>query len=206
MSKEKHSESKAKVKKKPYWGANELEYEDLDRYCDGGFCPVLIWQMFDNGRYRIAYKLGTGHFSTVWLAQDLQLERYVALKFLTAEQFEKSTEADMLRAIENSNGLSLSGLQYIICLLDSFDYESPNGKHHILVFSLSRPLRGLRGPNMNFPAIVKNLVTSLDCLHAVGIIHGGKLESFYHQKLTAVNVDDHRYPYLKHRIQNRKFL
>lgn len=95
---------------------------------------MLIWQRFDNDRYRVAYKLGYGHFSIVWLAQDLQKKCYVALKILAADQYHQSSEADMLRAVANSNGSSLAGQNCIIPLLDSFEHESVNGKHHILPF------------------------------------------------------------------------
>lgn len=171
------SDSQVKVAEKPYWEPDEFEYEQLERYDHGGFCPVLIWQRFDNDRYRVAYKLGYGHFSTVWLAQDLQKERYVALKILSADQFDRSSEADMLRAVANSDESSLAGQKYIIPLLDSFEHESVNGKHHVLVFPLSRPLVGLRSLNMNFPLMAKSLVMGLDYLHAAGIIHGGKVRS-----------------------------
>jgi len=33
-----------------------------------------------NGRYKVIAKLGWGHFSTVWLCQDLNYQRFVAMK------------------------------------------------------------------------------------------------------------------------------
>lgn len=183
MSIEKHSESRVRVAKKPYWQPPdwdppyweppEFDYEQLKRYDHGGFCPVSVWQRFENDRYSVAYKLGYGHFSTMWLAQDFYKYRYVALKFLTADQFDQSSEADILRAVASSTESSSTGRRYLIPLLDSFDYESANGKHHVLVFPVTRPLVGLRSLNLNFLVIAKNLVMGLDYLHAAGIIHGG---------------------------------
>lgn len=176
MGIEKHGESQMNVAGEPYWEPDEFEYEQLKRYDHGGFCPVLIWQKFKNDRYCVVYKLGFGHFSTVWLAQDLYKKRYVALKILSANQFTQSSEADMLRAVASSTESSLtSQRRYLISLFDSFDYESANGTHHVLVFPVSRPLVSLRSLNMNFLGTVKSLVMGLDYLHAVGIIHGGKL-------------------------------
>lgn len=48
------------------------EEEDLEDYRKGGYHPVSIGDKFSNGRYVIIRKLGWGHFSTVWLARDLQ--------------------------------------------------------------------------------------------------------------------------------------
>ena len=44
--------------------------EDDEDYCRGGYHPVQIGELFSNGRYRTVGKLGWGHFSTVWLAED----------------------------------------------------------------------------------------------------------------------------------------
>lgn len=44
--------------------------EDEEDYRPGGYHDVRIGEMFKGGRYRIVGKLGWGHFSTVWLAQD----------------------------------------------------------------------------------------------------------------------------------------
>jgi serine/threonine-protein kinase SRPK3 len=48
------------------------EEEDLEDYRKGGYHSVAIGDKFSNGRYVIIRKLGWGHFSTVWLARDLQ--------------------------------------------------------------------------------------------------------------------------------------
>jgi serine/threonine-protein kinase SRPK3 len=46
--------------------------EDLSRYCTGGYHPVRIGDVFNNGKYRVLRKLGYGIYSTVWLARDLR--------------------------------------------------------------------------------------------------------------------------------------
>jgi len=51
-----------------YWDFDE-DYEQISRYCRGGYHPVEIGQSF-KGRYTIFYKMGSGSFSTVWLAKD----------------------------------------------------------------------------------------------------------------------------------------
>lgn len=185
MGVEEGGEPELRTSDEPYWEPDEFEYEELERYCDGGFCPVSVWQKFHHGRYRIAYKLGYGHFSTVWLAQDLQKQGYVALKFLAADQFGQCAEVDMLRAIASSDGSSSGPNKYLTSLLDSFDYESANGKHHVLALPLSRPLIGLRPLNMDLRTVAKDLVLGLDHLHAAGIVHGGESSRLgdYEQRL-----------------------
>lgn len=62
---------------------DELEgVEDLACYKPQGFHVVHLGDSLENGRYRIHNKLGHGSFSTVWLALDTQIHRYIALKIL----------------------------------------------------------------------------------------------------------------------------
>jgi serine/threonine-protein kinase SRPK3 len=44
--------------------------EDWEDYVKGGYHPVKIGDAFSDGRYIVVRKLGWGHFSTVWLAND----------------------------------------------------------------------------------------------------------------------------------------
>lgn len=39
--------------------------EELEMYRKGGFHPVHLGDLYDEGRYRIVHKLGAGGFSTV---------------------------------------------------------------------------------------------------------------------------------------------
>merc|ERR1719335_1374041 len=53
--------------------------EGLDGYRKGGYHVVSLGEIY-NQRYQVIAKLGWGHFSTVWLCQDLHLHRLVAMK------------------------------------------------------------------------------------------------------------------------------
>lgn len=46
------------------------EEEEIGGYVPGGYHPVYVGDTFNHGRYVVIRKLGWGHFSTVWLAQD----------------------------------------------------------------------------------------------------------------------------------------
>lgn len=152
----------------PYWDPKEYEFEDLERYRPGGYCPVRLWQTYKDGRYLIVYKIAHGGFSTVWLAKDREANRYVALKFLTADVFETTTEAEMLKTVGESNH---PGKQYVVRLLDSFVHVSPNGLHHVLAMPVVRPLMRRPVAAAQFPRLTKQLVEGLDCIHSCGMVH-----------------------------------
>ena len=54
--------------------------EGTDGYKKGGYHPVKIGERYNGGRYVVVRKLGWGHFSTVWLAEDTDTGRRFALK------------------------------------------------------------------------------------------------------------------------------
>ncbi|XP_047475956.1 uncharacterized protein LOC125029826 [Penaeus chinensis] len=62
-------------------GSDDEEQEDPFDYCKGGYHPVKIGDLFYN-RYHVIRKLGWGHFSTVWLCWDLQLQVLESLDYL----------------------------------------------------------------------------------------------------------------------------
>ncbi|KAI9495399.1 hypothetical protein BDB00DRAFT_246906 [Zychaea mexicana] len=51
---------------------SEEEEEDPNDYKKGGYHPVQVGELYKDGRYKVIRKLGWGHFSTVWLIQDLK--------------------------------------------------------------------------------------------------------------------------------------
>lgn len=66
------------------------EIERLDKYHDGGFCPVDLGDRIAS-RFIVLHKLGHGGFGTVWLAHDERKRhgRYVALKVISAASSDK---------------------------------------------------------------------------------------------------------------------
>ena len=49
-----------------------ISEESIGRYCEGGYHPVRIGDVFNGGKYKVVSKLGYGACSTVWLACNLQ--------------------------------------------------------------------------------------------------------------------------------------
>jgi non-specific serine/threonine protein kinase len=50
-----------------------LACEWIEDYHPGGYHPVHLGDVFNNGQYKVIRKLGDGSYSTVWLARDLML-------------------------------------------------------------------------------------------------------------------------------------
>ncbi|CRK18647.1 hypothetical protein BN1708_012411, partial [Verticillium longisporum] len=118
-----------------------ISEENLARYCPGGYHPIRIGDLFNNGKYKIVSKLGYGVYSTVWLACNLETKRHVALKVLTADSFghQKDTfELDILKRIKAQH-IQHAGKCHILGLLDDFEHHGPNGNHVCLVFKAMGP-------------------------------------------------------------------
>lgn len=123
-------------------------------------------------RYRIRQKISTGGTATVFLADDLQLDREVALKmmhpYLQNRQdaiYRFSIEAKALASLSHRN------------IIHIFDY----GEHNNCPFLVMEYIDGMnlqqlldsRGslPNLVTIAIVRQIASGLVCAHKNGIIH-----------------------------------
>ncbi|KAI1916494.1 hypothetical protein LOZ61_001151 [Ophidiomyces ophidiicola] len=146
--------------------------EPLERYCSGGFCPIMIGDTLGDGRYSVIQNLGFGGSSTVWLASDQKQHELVAIKVKTADCASKSQEVDILN--------QLQGHPLIRRLLNTFMENSPNGSHPCLVMeaascslmeSKSLAVHGLLDLSIA-RSIAADLVSTVQFLHRQGIVHG----------------------------------
>ncbi|WEW55519.1 hypothetical protein PRK78_000950 [Emydomyces testavorans] len=154
----------------------EADVEDLEGYRPGGYHPTLIGDTFCSGRYTIVHKLGFGGYSTIWLAHDQQLQRYVSLKILVAEASKTSNEGEILHILTKDD----SKRQFIPILLDEFSFDGPNGHHQCLVqepagCSIAKSKEN--STNFMFPrdaarSIAAQLIMGLNYLHANDVCHG----------------------------------
>ncbi|PWY88821.1 kinase-like protein [Aspergillus sclerotioniger CBS 115572] len=151
--------------------------EDLERYEPGGYHPIKINDVLHN-RYHIVDKLGYGGYSTVWLARDTHLSRYVAVKVGIADSLPHETKA--LRALTAPGPSSTHpGFSSIPCPLDEFEVTGPNGTHPCYTVTPAR--RSLREASYSrlFPldvarALSGGLVQAIAYIHSQGYIHGGQ--------------------------------
>lgn len=103
--------------------------ESLEKYKPGGYHPIMIGDTL-NERYRILDKLGFGGYSTVWLARDILLEHYVAVKVGIANSLPNETK--IVRALSaplSSSSSAHPGRSSIPVPLDEFELHFPNGTH-----------------------------------------------------------------------------
>ena len=154
--------------------------ERLEKYCPGGYHPILIGDILRN-RYRVVHKLGYGAYSTTWLCRDGQANKYVTVKVGTAESNPK--EADILDFL-NSPSLALlarPGAGMIPSVKDRFVLYGPNGAHPCYVTNPARcSISGAKDGSYNrlFQAstarsLIVQLVLAVEYIHARGIVHGG---------------------------------
>lgn len=152
-------------------------------YCKGGFHPIHLDDILQN-RYRIVNKLGYGSYGTIWLVEDLDSGRYVALKVLSAEASKESSEVTIRRHLKQRqiNDRGSNGQEFLIEFLDDFEVEGPNGTHHCIVTevlgpSISADVEEIYGEERYPIAIAKKIVAQVirgvAYLHKCWVVHGG---------------------------------
>lgn len=163
--------------------------ENISEYHVGGYCPVKIGDHFcsDRCRYKVLRKLGWGHFSTVWLALDLD-GSFVALKVVKLGKNYAEAAADEIKILKN-----IGASPKIVALLDSFSITTPLGTHVAMVFELMgenmlhliykkkaerysfkmlhKPVLPPVVPLPMVKLIALQLLQSVDQMHRHGIIH-----------------------------------
>lgn len=153
--------------------------EVLESYCVGGYHPVTIGDIF-NARYRVVHKLGHGTFSTIWLAQDQKMNRFVALKVCTADSDPR--EIGVLEKLSSNNRSQGANSQKAMTPLvhDKFYTEGPNGAHPCYVteparMSLSEAKHGSRSSLFQLDvarALAVQVALAVEYVHSQDYVHG----------------------------------
>jgi serine/threonine-protein kinase SRPK3 len=168
------------------------DLESLDRYEVGGFHPVHIGEELHDRRYEVLHRLGNGHFSTVWLAEDMYITdrptdspriRYVAIKIFAADFHPDKYDGDRLWGLRESSldtkDFSVKdGLRHVVTALNEFEISGPNGTHQALVMELLGPSVASVIYKQPIPVelsrrIILQLAKALASLHSFGMVHGG---------------------------------
>uniref|UniRef100_H3DCD1 non-specific serine/threonine protein kinase n=1 Tax=Tetraodon nigroviridis TaxID=99883 RepID=H3DCD1_TETNG len=162
-------------------GSDDEEQEDPHDYCKGGYHHVKVGDLY-NGKYHVIRKLGWGHFSTVWLAWDIQVKRFVAMKVVKSAEHYTETAVDeikLLKSVRNSDPDD-PNREMVVQLLDDFKISGVNGTHvcmvfevlghHLLKWIIKSNYHGLPLPCVK--SIIRQVLQGLDYLHTkCQIIH-----------------------------------
>ena len=148
--------------------AYESDCEDIKDYGVDGYHAVYLGEKFKNGRYQVIQKLGWGHFSTVWLAEDLHFEKsnvepksrfkFVAMKVQRSKESHGEAaldEVQLLKALTIARnkkewisdresllekGASLDSTEsFCIEMLDHFVHFGDHGRHYCSTFEIMGP-------------------------------------------------------------------
>ncbi|KAL9620532.1 MAG: hypothetical protein Q9204_008201, partial [Flavoplaca sp. TL-2023a] len=158
---------------------NVFNGEDIQKCCVGGFHHAHIGETYKSGRYKILHKLGNGSYGTVWLARDIEAERYVAFKITTAGNKLEQPERELYKHLANQ-GSNHPGKQHLVQPLDRFMMRGLHGIHHCLVMPLLGPTVEQKAGSyvsemLNYRVarrVATQLSESLAYMHSVGIGHG----------------------------------
>lgn len=158
------------------------DVESLEYYQPGGYHPIQVGNIFQE-RYEIVHKLGHGSYSTIWLARDEKMGKFVAMKVGIADHGPK--ESDILSRMSASaprNGDGELGSGLIPPVLDQFDIRGPNGTHPCLITTPARcslidAFQASDYDPFQLPiarSLASQLAMAVAYVHGSGHAHGGE--------------------------------
>ncbi|KAF3064737.1 SRSF protein kinase 3 [Daldinia childiae] len=154
--------------------------EDVQMYNKGGYHPVHIGDILD-GRFEVVHKLGSGGFGIVWLCRDTLLDKWRAVKIITADHSAKGTEEKIFSYLRDHCSPAELRKNHILLPLEQFSIVGPNGRHSCLVMPvLGSTVENWRMPKKDYEEqthddtrdVCGQIVDSMRFLHSHGICHG----------------------------------
>ena len=206
----------------PIFGSSSAESDDGDytesddegeeSYKQGGYHPVNIGEIY-NDRYKVLSKLGWGHFSTVWLCEDLRGETitgktcYVALKIQkSAEHYTEAAydEIELLAVARNERNnrswrssrarlrpslfSTCPDFTGVVSLCDYFETEGPNGVHVCMVFETMGPNVLALIKRYDFKGVPFDIIRKLTADVLIGLDYLHRVCGIIHTDLKPENV------------------
>ena len=125
-----------------------------------------------HNKYVAIKEIGSGAFSAVWLAHNIQTKEYCAIKIQNVDDIDEGeSEVEILKKIRKEKS------PYFNNLIEHFKYKSEKGIHICMVFellagSIYDVLKAEKISYENIKYIMKQLLTAVDILHRkLNIIH-----------------------------------
>jgi len=183
----------------------ESDDEGAEGYRKGGYHVVTVGEVY-NGRYTVIAKLGWGHFSTVWLCQDLNFNRFVAMKVQkSAPHYTEAAydEIELLAEVAKRGGLRewdatqrgplrelfpMVPFTGVVQLVDYFEHYGPNGKHVCMVFETMGPNVLALIKRYNFKGVPLNIVRKVASHTLIGLDYMHRICGIIHTDLKPENV------------------
>lgn len=165
------------------FASNVEEEADVEDFCEPWhrydmrdnphpFYPICLGEVV-NGRYLVEHKLGSGGFSTVWMAHDLQSQKDLALKIMSIGAWADTEARAQEMVVRNVQDTS-----HLLTCLETFQVPGHEGWYMVLVFPLMGPcLSTYMLKNVPMTArmsAARQLLEALENLHRAGIVHRGK--------------------------------
>ena len=190
----------------------ESDDEGEDSYKEGGYHPVHIGEIY-NERYKVISKLGWGHFSTVWLCEDIRGESitgkvcYVALKIQkSAEHYTEAAfdEIELLAVARNERNnrswkssrarlrpqlvSTCQDFTGVVSLCDYFETKGPNGVHVCMVFETMGPNVLALIKRYDFKGVPLEIIRKLTTDILIGLDYLHRVCGIIHTDLKPENV------------------
>ncbi len=123
------------------------------------------------GRYRILENIGEGGMAVVYKASDLNLDRFVAIKFILLHR--SGSDTSLVRFKQEALALAKLSHPYILSIFDIGDFE---GRPYLVMEyipggTLKDMLKGKPIPWVRAAQITASLARALETAHSKGIIH-----------------------------------
>ncbi|KAK9889976.1 hypothetical protein WA026_008787 [Henosepilachna vigintioctopunctata] len=157
------------------------QQEDPGEYCTGGYMPISYKTILGD-KYQVVRKLGYGHFSTVWLCENIINKEYVAVKVCKSANIFTAVAQDEIKLLQCTRDKNPDhpGSRNIVQMLDFFNCRSINGSHTAIAFEIMGPsllhliiqsdYQGIHMPGVK--TIVRQVLEGLVYLHdECNIIH-----------------------------------
>ena len=130
----------------------------------------------DNGRYEIIRKIGSGRFSRVWEAVDINNNRKVALKIYKSSKDNYEYYENEIKIFELLNNESCD---FIVKKYEHFNINTNYGVHGCISLELCGPhlfklldkSDDCKLPEPIVKSIIKQVINGLQYIHSKGIIH-----------------------------------